>query len=653
MYFSLLACTGLIVSTFAAPSLNHVLHEKRHGLPRGWKEVEKLKGTEVLPIRIALTQSNLDRTDDYLSQVSDPESHTYGQHWSAKEIAETFAPSQGTVDVVTAWLVAAGIQQERIHRSQSLGWLFFDATVDEAQRLLKTEYYRYQHSSGHPLVGCTEYHVPEQVSSDIDFITPTVVFDVKRTQSRDKYARRIKRTKLKSAIGTPINPKVALKIGAPDSASLPKPGPVVNHSAVAEKVETCGSYITPTCLRELYRFPLGTTANPQNSYGLVEYTPQVYLQSDLDLFFANFSTNQVQRTPILASIDGGAVGTAATTGYAFNAESDIDLEYSMALINPQKTTLYQVGDPLEGASFNDFLDAIDGTYCTFDGGDDPTQDAQYPDSKGGYQGPKNCGGFAATKVIATSYAYNEADLTARYEMRQCNEYAKLGLAGTTVIYAAGDYGVAGNNENCIEPTNKTLNSGAGGLFNPAFPASCPFVTTVGATQIKPNGSVRDPEVAIQTKIRSGGGFSNVFGLPKYQAGAVGSWFSTSNTPYGADRFNNSGLSRGYPDISANGANFVTAVDGLFTQVTGTSASTPVIGAIFTLINEVRLNAGKSSIGFINPVLYANPGAFNDITSGSNAGCGTSGFAAIAGWDPVTGLGTPNYQKLLRVFMDLN
>lgn len=653
MYFTLLACAGLIVSTFAAPSNNHVLHEKRNGIPNGWKEVEKLPGMEVIPMRIALTQSNLDRTNDYLRQVSDPHSDKYGHHWSAKEIAETFAPAQDSVDVVIVWLEAGGIHQERISRSQSLGWLIFDATVDEAQSLLKTEYYRYQHSSGHQHVGCTEYHVPEHVSSHIDFITPTVVFDAKRAQSKDKYLRRIKRTKLKAAIGTPIDPNVALEVGAPDSASLPKPGPVVNDSAIAAKVETCGSYMTPTCLRELYQIPFGTSANPENSYGIVEYTPQVYLQSDLDLFFANFSTNQVQRTPILASIDGGEVGTAATTGYVFNAESDLDLEYSMALVNPQKTTLYQVGDPVAGASFNDFLDAIDGTYCTFDGGDDPTQDAKYPDPKGGYQGPKNCGGFAATKVIATSYAYNEADLTARYEVRQCNEYAKLGLAGTTVIYASGDYGVAGNNEKCIEPTDKTLNSGTGGLFNPAFPASCPYVTTVGATQLRPNGSILDPEEAIETKIRSGGGFSNVFELPAYQAAAVGSWFSTSNTPYGADRFNNSGTSRGYPDISANGANFVTAVDGVFAQVTGTSASVPVIGSIFTLINEARLNAGKSSIGFINPVLYANPGAFNDITSGNNNGCGTSGFAAVEGWDPVTGLGTPDYPTLLRVFMDLN
>lgn len=46
---------------------------------------------------------------------------------------------------------------------------------------------------------------------------------------------------------------------------------------------------------------------------------------------------------------------------------------------------------IQGASFNDFLDALDGVYCTYEGGDDPTQDAIYPDPYGGYQGPKACG----------------------------------------------------------------------------------------------------------------------------------------------------------------------------------------------------------------------------------------------------------------------
>lgn len=93
----------------------------------------------------------------------------------------------------------------------------------------------------------------------------------------------------------------------------------------------------------------------------------------------------------------------------------------MTLVYPQKITLYQVGDLVEGASFNNLLDAFDASYCT---GDDPTQDGVYPDPYGGvgaYEGPETCGTVVPAKVISTSYGYNEADLTPAYEKRQCNE----------------------------------------------------------------------------------------------------------------------------------------------------------------------------------------------------------------------------------------
>lgn len=110
---------------------------------------------------------------------------------------------------------------------------------------------------------------------------------------------------------------------------------------------------------------------------------------------------------------------------------------------------------------------------------DPTQDGIYPDTlPGGYTGPENCGGFAATKVISTSYGYNEHDLTPFYQRRQCNEYMKLGLLGVSVLYSSGDYGVAGNSGQCIDGAGEDApyNDGASGRFNPSFPGTCPYVT---------------------------------------------------------------------------------------------------------------------------------------------------------------------------------
>lgn len=650
MHFSILVISNLIIGIIAAPAVNYILHEKRDRIPQGWRKHEKLSKNAILQMRIAMTQGNLEKAEDFLIEVSHPRSAKYGQHWSVRDIAETFAPSHKSVDTVTGWLGSAGVAPERIFRSRSLGWLYFNATVDQAESLLKTNYHIYKHSTGMPYVACSEYFVPEYVRAHLDFITPTVHFDTKLPRPITDHKSNRKRTSLKSAAGVAVVEGTAVDSGLLDSGSLPKKGADVNPSQVPSELRNCDRFTTLNCLRALYKIPLGQTANPGNSFGIVEYTPQAYLQGDLNLFFSNFSKHQTQKSPTLDSVDGGITPTA-NMSFQYNGESDVDLEYGMALINPQKTTLYQIGDPARVASFNDFLDALDGSYCTFEGGDDSNQDSFYPNKNGGYQGPKNCGGFGATKVISTSYTYNEADLTAKYEMRQCAEYMKLGLAGVTVLYSSGDYGV-GNEGECIDPSTKGYNNGIGGIFNPSFPGTCPYITSVGATQIRLNASVYMPEVACETNVRSGGGFSNVFPIPSYQASAVQSWFNNHPPPYGADRFNNSQLTRGFPDISANGANYVIAVDGKFSLIYGTSTSTPVVGAIFTLINEARLNAGKPVIGFVNPFLYENADALNDITSGRNYGCGTPGFEAVEGWDPLTGLGTPDFEKLLTRFMAL-
>jgi hypothetical protein len=94
----------------------------------------------------------------------------------------------------------------------------------------------------------------------------------------------------------------------------------------------------------------------------------------------------------------------------------------------------------------------------------------------------------------------------------------------------------------------------------------------------------------------------------------------------------------YPDVAANGDNIATYNAGNFSSSGGTSASTPIFASIINRINEARLNVNKNPIGFINPALYAHPEILNDITNGTNPGCGTVGFSAVPGWDPVTGLG---------------
>jgi len=81
--------------------------------------------------------------------------------------------------------------------------------------------------------------------------------------------------------------------------------------------------------------------------------------------------------------------------------------------------------------------------------------------------------------------------------------------------------------------------------------------------------------------------------------------------------------------------------------------------MFTIINDLRLQAGKSTLGWLNPALYglySNQALyFNDVTIGSNEGCDQDnevGFSAATGWDPVTGFGTPKLSQLITYFVNL-
>jgi len=74
-----------------------------------------------------------------------------------------------------------------------------------------------------------------------------------------------------------------------------------------------------------------------------------------------------------------------------------------------------------------------------------------------------------------------------------------------------------------------------------------------------------------------------------------------------------------------------------------------VAGIISLLNDYLISKGEPGLSFFNPRIYSDflPG-FNDITSGTNPGCGTDGFSAIVGWDPVTGVGTPNFDVLEKI-----
>ncbi|KAI9711500.1 MAG: hypothetical protein M1820_002063 [Bogoriella megaspora] len=673
MKFCSLAAAAALATSVQCAVLNvpHVVHEKREVPTRHWTKRSTLEKDAVLPMRIGMTQSNLDRGDELLMEIAHHESPKYGQWYTPEEIVELFAPSKDTVSSVRSWLESAGIASERISQSANKQWMQFDATVEEAESLLRTEYSVYEHGvTGRKHIACDEYHIPAHVQKHVDYVTPglRLVAGGKISTPTDSENDLEKRKFLVN--GANNEGTYGTTTGSSHWAG-PLTLAAVNSTVLANLTQNqlfnCDLYATPACIKREYNITTPTKAAAGNQLGIFE-EGDFYAAQDLVDFYQAFATNIPTATrPQLEGIDGGTAPSPTAGG-----ESDLDFQISYPIIYPQNSVLFQTDDlpyatgrQPSGGFLNTFFDGIDGSYCTFSAyGEtgDSSIDPKYPDpASGGFKGQRQCGVYKPANVISISYGAQEDDFPTNYQQRQCAEIMKLGMQGVSVILASGDSGVAargsdaGNADGCL---------GTGQVFNPDFPASCPFLTAVGGTVL--TGDVnKDQEVAV-TRFPSGGGFSNIYPRQSYQNAALTSYFanhdpgyasyniSGTNNPtraqYGNGIYNKGG--RGYPDVSAVGDNVVIFLNGRATTIGGTSASAPVFAAILNRINEERIAVGKSTVGFVNPTLYANPQAFNDITTGTNPGCRTQGFSAVPGWDPVTGLGTPNYPALLSVFLAL-
>merc|ERR1712217_631942 len=114
--------------------------------------------------------------------------------------------------------------------------------------------------------------------------------------------------------------------------------------------------------------------------------------------------------------------------------------------------------------------------------------------------------------------------------------------------------------------------------------------------------------------------------------------------------------RAFPDISAQATLFYVQAGIPEPLVEGTSCASPTAAGVFSMLNDLRLQNGKSTLGFLNPLIYASMSSFNDIKNGSSssgsASCGREGWPAKPGWDAATGVGTPDYQKLAQVALTL-
>ncbi|KAF7342124.1 Serine protease S53 [Mycena venus] len=416
---------------------------------------------------------------------------------------------------------------------------------------------------------------------------------------------------LKAKINT-VYPTVTFPVGGnrfPPAVNTTSPTPGSSHptTSISSDCRVNNSWSPPACLQELYDIPSAPASPAANVLAVSGFINDFANKRDLKAFLSEFRPDMNPNTSFdFVSVNGG-INNQLPAGAGFGPA--IEIEYTVGLATGVSVEFISTGPR---ANDFDYLTAF-------------LNQANYLISLA-----------SPPQTVLHTYADTESDIALSPQIAEsiCNAYAQLAARGVSYIVDTGVLGSGGSpfNEECIP-------------WDPPFPATCPFVTAVGATEFLPAETQESGATA------SGGGFSNIFERPKYQDTTVSAYLKA----VGADAsspFNISG--RAVPDVSAI-AQAPFFLQGFFENRTEhTAFSASIFASVVALLTNERLSAGKHALGFLNPLIYLHAGAFTDISTGFNGGNGCSplGFNATAGWDPVTGVGSPSYTKLQEVCTEL-
>ncbi|KAI0291849.1 subtilisin-like protein [Russula brevipes] len=584
---SILASALLGVATPVASHWEHlIVKHSWKSVPDKWECQGPPPAGTTIDLHLALKPHNEDALTEALYQVSDPEHQRYGAYLSREQVSELVAPKPDTLQLVNSWLAYHKIPQSLISATHS-GWLKLSGVpLAQANSLLGASYKLYHHKeTGETILRTMGYALPAALHGPVLTVAPTTHFASARAHWKFSPVSSLNDAELDEFESEPVS-----------GAGI---------------LQACTPLATPECLRRLYNTEGYTPQVPsKNRLGIAGYLQQYASHRDLKEFMTRYRSDAVNATFSVVNVNGG-MNDEENPGL----EASLDIQIAAAISYPTPITFFSTGgappfipDELTPNNTNEpylelanFLRVLDKQTIPL--------------------------------TISTSYGDDEETVPPDYATSVCNIFAQLGVRGASVIFSSGDSGVGGGSCHTNDGTNRVQ-------FLPGFPASCPFVTTVGAT----TGVA--PAVAVNF---SGGGFSNYFAQPSYQKNAVSSYLRQLGTKY-SGLFNHTG--RAYPDISSHGVNCTAVINQKFHRVDGTSCSAPTVAGVISLLNDVLISEGRPPLGFLNCWLYRSGfKGFNDITSGSNPGCGTDGFSATAGWDPVTGFGTPDFLKLRDILME--
>ncbi|KAF5001862.1 hypothetical protein FGRMN_709 [Fusarium graminum] len=606
-----------ITSVLAIP----VVVESLSDTPADWEELGSIDPDKLVDFSIGLEPEDSQLLDRTIYEVSDPDRATYGQYLSRESAKALLSPSLEATRSVKRWLFDAGVPEQHVRDEGE--WLHVRTTVSKAEGMLSTRFSVYARDNEH-IVRTREYSVPLGIRHHITSIQPTTFFPTLR----------------KTRSGQELESKVMKRGGAYDKEpNSPKdgnnggPGPI--------NLQKCKNELTPACIKEIYKMPKSYPKAAKGSlYTIIGFKNLIFFfqmtsqKDELQEFLRRFAPE----------LEGVVFSDASAAGGS-NPQGDNvpEIEGNM---NTQQAISLAHGVPVQ------FL-AVGGFNFDF------VPDLDLQKVPGDYQRSiENWLGLAEhilnlpdsklPQVISMSYAEWEQHIPKQYARQVCNKFGQIGTRGVSILVPAANDGVGSA---CQSNDGKKTTK-----FNPAWPAVCPYVTVVGGTMgHSPERVWNEPEILGS----GGGGFSDRFTRPQYQDKVVQDYlkkYGKKWKPY----FNQYG--RAYPDVSAFAYGQPTLVRGQQILTRGTSASTPTFGAVIALLNNERLKKGKSSMGFLNPWLYSKGYAgFTDIVDGKNGGCygesreglpspkiPNAGFNAVKGWDPVSGWGSPRYDKLLKL-----
>ncbi|EHK25673.1 uncharacterized protein TRIVIDRAFT_31861 [Trichoderma virens Gv29-8] len=390
--------------------------------------------------------------------------------------------------------------------------------------------------------------------------------------------------------------------------------------------EECKSRITPNCLKKLYHVD-GYRARHvnKNRFGIVGFTGQAAQYDQLSAFLDDFAPYAANANFSVESVNGGEnpQGRNEPTG-----EANVDIQYAVSMAYDVPVRFYATGganhDIIPDLDLSDTDNQALEPYLEFASHLLSLDDDELP------------------KVVSISYGANEQLFPRSYAQQVCDMFGQLGTRGVSIVVASGNLGPGvscQSNDGTKRPK-----------FMPSFPATCPYVTSVGATY------GINPEIAVNF---SSGGFSDYFIRPQWQDEAIEGYLKLHGREW-KGYYNPHG--RGFPDVAAQGVNYRFWSHGNEDSASGTSVSSPVFAALIALLNDNRTKNGLPSMGFLNPWIYSiGSHAFTDITESKSLGCSgrsviglespvipNAGWDAVPGWDPVTGWGTPLFDRLMNL-----